>query len=82
MTNWARHPNGDIATGPLMGWAANIGPMTGFLRLETAMTPKQLQKGQLPFVQLAMTVPQMRELADLLLRMSEAVEAQPLGAKQ
>lgn len=79
---WDCRPDGNIAVGPLMGWQATIAPMTGLLRLETAQSEDQLQSGQFQAVQLAMTAPQMRELADLLRRMAEAVEGQPLGNAQ
>lgn len=76
---WDRRPNGDIAVEPLMGWQSAVVPMTGLLQLQTANSQDQLTSGELHKLQLAMTAPQMRELAAHLLNMAQFVESQPLG---
>jgi hypothetical protein len=65
-----------------MSFQSAVVPMTGLVRLETAQNEGQLRSGKYQATQLALTAPQARELAAALLRMAEAIEAQPLGSAQ
>lgn len=70
VNGWDCREDGNIAVGPLLGYQTAVIPMTGLLRLETAQSEDQLQSGLVGSVQLAMTAPQLRELAQALLRMA------------
>lgn len=80
--NWDRRPNGDIQLGPLLGWEFGSLPMTGLMRIETAQSEEQLKSGEVTAVQVAMTVPQMRELGQALLKIADRLDQLPNGTRQ
>ncbi|WP_354291146.1 hypothetical protein [Sphingomonas sp. PvP055] len=82
MNDWDLRPNGDVAVVPLCGWQTAAAPLTLLLRLKTTNSAERLQKEDFDNVQIALTIPQARELAQDLLRMAAVVEAQPKGTMQ
>lgn len=80
--HWMRNPDGNLQCSPLVGYSSAILPMTGLLRLEFVHSEDQLRKGECEAVQLGMTSPQLKELAQALLKMADRIDGQARGTKQ
>lgn len=80
--DWDIRPNGDVACSPLMGFQLAVLPTGGLVRLELVSLDDHTRNTALEAVQLAMTEPQLRELAAGLLRMADQILAYPDGTKQ
>lgn len=73
--DWDLAENGDIVAFPLMGWAILTAPMAAVARIEFVRSEEQLKAGENEGLQLALTGPQLRELADALLKTAEQIES-------
>jgi len=74
--HWNKLPDGNLALGSLTSWQTGMAPNRGLIRLEYAFTEAQMKAGETETCQLILTLPQMRELAELLLRTARLVEEQ------
>lgn len=81
LKRWDLRPDGNLAVQPLLAFETATAQMTGLVRLQYAENEAQFAAGGIA-VQLAMTPVQLRDLAAGLLRVAEAIEAQPLGTRQ
>jgi len=75
---WNTNPSGGLAVNPLIGWdpIGTTDGMNAVLRLEFATEQKERQA-----VQIIMTTPAFRELAETLVRFADKLEAAIVAEK-
>lgn len=81
MDDWDRTADGNLASGPVIGWSSATAQMIGLLRLRVAHSETEFEAGGRA-IQMHMTPVQLRQLARDLLRMADSIDAQYLGTEQ
>jgi len=78
---WDTLPNGNIRSGPLLGWKTAAAQMFALVQLRYAESEQEYESGG-KSLQLTMTPVQLRTLAEALLRKAVEIEAQHPGLAQ
>lgn len=73
---WKKSPDGTLALGKVTGWQIGIHSNQGAIRLDYVNSREQASRGEQETCQVTLSIPQMRELAELLLKTSRLLEHQ------
>jgi hypothetical protein len=74
--SWELNENGQVKLAALMGYSMALMPGGGLVRLEYGQTLEAIELGKPAGLQLHLTAPQAREIAEALRRLADSVEAQ------
>lgn len=74
--------DGQIATCPLTGWEIANFHTVGLVRLRFVESEAQLRTEDHGSLQLAISAPQLRELAQALTRLADLLDGHPKGTRQ
>lgn len=73
---WEKTADGTPVLGRVIGWQIGMRAREGAIRFDYVHSREQASRGEHESCQIALSVPQMRELAELLLQTSRLLEHQ------
>lgn len=73
---WKKAADGTLALGRVTGWQIGMRAREGAIRFDYVYSREQASRGEHESCQIALSIPQMRELAELLLQTSRLLENQ------
>ena len=71
---WKKSPDGTPELGKVTGWQIGIHSNQGAIRFDYVYSQEQASRGEQETCQITLSIPQMRELAELLLKTSRLLD--------